>query len=553
MPLSHQPSPDQGTAMVAEAAPLSSHVQLARVLLTKLRCFHTISARLIVLLCWCACVAGCALAPVENRTLSTALGNAQSQTTWLGKTITSQTAQHPGKSGIDLLQNPYDAFAARILLAQTAERTLDVQYYIWHDDLAGTLLLEALRAAAERGVRVRLLLDDNGTTGLDRELAALDAHPNIEVRLFNPFVPRHPKWLGYLTEFPRANRRMHNKSFTADNQATIIGGRNVGDEYFGAAEGVLFADLDVFAVGPVVSAVSSDFDRYWASGSAYPVSQILPRVDPDGLAQLAAKASQVTHDPRTATYLEAIRRTHFVRKLSDGSLNFEWAEAHMVSDDPGKGLGQAGKEGLLTSQLEEIIGVPRENVDLVSSYFVPTLAGVDAFVEMAERGVRIRILTNSLDAIDVPIVYAGYAKRRKNLLNADIVLYEMRRLSPSLRRGRRAGLFGSSSSSLHAKTFAVDGERVFIGSFNFDPRSANLNTESGLVIDSPRLARQIAAAFDEAIPVNAYEVHLGKDGQLHWLERQGSTQVRHDTEPGADFLKRSGVFLLSLLPIEWLL
>jgi len=508
--------------------------------------------QVLCLLC-CFFLAGCVLPPVRQQSVSRALDEAEGRATGLGASLAPRASAHPGKSGLYLLQNAQDAFAARVMLAQTARRTLDVQYYIWRNDLSGTLLLEALHAAAERGVRVRLLLDDNGVAGLDRELAALDAHPRIEVRLFNPFVVRNPKWLGYLTDFARANRRMHNKSFTADNQATILGGRNVGDEYFGAAEGMLFADLDVLAVGPVVSAVSSDFDRYWASGSSYPVSQILPRVDSDGLAQLAAKASQVTHDPQAAAYMNAIRRMDFIRALEDGKLDFEWAEARLVSDDPRKGLGKAKAKGLLTYQLEAIIGAPKEDVALVSSYFVPTAAGVDAFVEMAARGVTVRILTNSLDATDVAVVHAGYAKWRKDLLEAGITLYEMRRLSPETGHSKSAGSFSSSASSLHAKTFAVDGEQVFIGSFNFDPRSANLNTESGLVIDSPRFARQIAAAFDEAIPANAYEVRLDKDGKLYWLERRDGIQIRHDTEPGSGFLKRSSVLLLSLLPIEWLL
>jgi putative cardiolipin synthase len=344
---------------------------------------------------------------------------------------------------------------------------------------------------------------------------------------------------------------MHNKSFTADNQAAIIGGRNVGDEYFGATEGVLFADLDVFAVGPVVSAVSSDFDRYWASDSSYPAAQILPRLDRKGLDQLAARVERVTRDPRASAYVNAMRRTDFFRALLDGELDFEWADTRMVSDDPRKGLGKA--KGLLTYQLAEIIGAPKQEVALVSSYFVPTAVGVDAFVEMAARGVTVRILTNSLDATDVAVVHAGYAKRRKDLLEAGITLYEMRRLSPETKRSKRTGAFSSSGSSLHAKTFAVDGERVFIGSFNFDPRSANLNTESGFVIDSPQFARQIIAAFDDIIPANAYEVRLSEDGRLYWLEQQGAVQVRHDSEPNTGFLKRNGVFLLSLLPIEWLL
>lgn len=482
-----------------------------------------------------------------------ALSDGESRATRLGQRIAPRATEHPGKSGLHLLQNAHDAYAARVLLAQSAQRTLDVQYYIWRDDLSGTLLLEALHAAADRGVRVRLLLDDNGSAGLDGELAALDAHPNIEIRLFNPFVVRNPKWLGYLTDFPRANRRMHNKSFTADNQATIIGGRNVGDEYFGADAEVLFADLDVFAVGPVVRTVSGDFDRYWASGSSYPVAQILPRPDRQGLGQLAARAERATRDPRASAYVNVVRRTDFFRALLDGKLDFEWAETRMVSDDPRKGLGKAQAKGLLTYQLAEIIGEPEQDVALVSSYFVPTAAGVAAFVEIAARGVTVRILTNSLDATDVAAVHAGYAKWRKDLLKAGITLYEMRRLSPETNRHRDAGAMSRSGTSLHAKTFAVDGERVFIGSFNFDPRSAHLNTESGVVIDSPRFARQIAAAFDDIIPANAYEVRLGEGGRLYWLEQQGVAQIRHDIEPNTGFLQRSSVFLLSLLPIEWLL
>ena len=226
---------------------------------------------------------------------------------------------HPGVSGIYTLPDARDAFAARALLAQGAERTLDVHYYIWRNDMAGTLLFEALRAAAERGVRVRLLLDDNDTSGLDTLLAALASHPNIEVRLFNPFVIREPRWIGYVTDFFRLNRRMHNKSFTADNQATIIGGRNVGDEYFGATEGVVFVDLDVMAVGPVVTEVSKEFDRYWASGSSYPVERLLPAVDPAAIAELTSSARRVERDPAAAAYMNALRNLSFVHEMDQGA------------------------------------------------------------------------------------------------------------------------------------------------------------------------------------------------------------------------------------------
>jgi putative cardiolipin synthase len=440
-----------------------------------------------------------------------------------------------------------------VLLAQAAERSLDVQYYMWKKDMTGTLLFRALHQAAERGVRVRLLLDDNNTSGLDATLAALDSHPNIEVRLFNPFAMRSLRAVGYIFDFFRKNRRMHNKSFTADNQATIIGGRNVGDEYFGAADDVLFADLDVMAVGPVVKAVSNDFDHYWGSQSSYPVDRLLPPADSTVLSDLASTALRIERDPATLSYVSALRNSSFVSELVEGNLALEWAPTRMVSDDPAKGLGLAAPEALLPHKLKQILSDPAAEVELVSPYFVPTAAGVDSFKGLAERGVKVKVLTNSLEATDVAAVHAGYAKRRKPLLEAGILLYESRSLSPNVRRRDGAGMSGSSDSSLHAKTFSVDRSRVFIGSFNFDPRSAELNTEMGFVIDSPVLAGQIAAAFNSTIPVNAYEVRLSDTGQLYWIERLQGNQVRHDTEPGTSFWQRAGVWIISLLPIEWLL
>ncbi|HMA24281.1 MAG TPA: phospholipase D-like domain-containing protein, partial [Gemmatimonadaceae bacterium] len=241
-----------------------------------------------------------------------------------------------------------------MLLARSAQRSLDVQYYIWRGDLTGSLLFEALRAAADRGVRVRLLLDDNNTAGLDTRLAALDAHPNIEVRLFNPFAIRRPRMLGYLLDFRRLNRRMHNKSFTADNHATIIGGRNVGDEYFDAVEGApAFVDLDVLAIGPVVAEVSNDFDRYWASGSAHPAASVLSRVASRVLETLATRASLAEREPRAAAYLSAVRQSSVITGLEAGTLRFEWAPTRMVSDDPAKALGLAPAVELFPARLRK--------------------------------------------------------------------------------------------------------------------------------------------------------------------------------------------------------
>jgi putative cardiolipin synthase len=490
-----------------------------------------------------------ALPSLENRTVSTALLDTGS--TVLGKAVAPLAAAHPGVSGIHPLRDARDAFAARFLLARAAERTLDVQYYIWHKDLSGTLLFKALLDAADRGVRVRFLMDDNSTAGLDATLAALDAHPNIEVRLFNPLGIRRPRVLGYLGDPWRVNRRMHNKSFTADSQATIVGGRNVGDEYFDAAQGVWFSDLDVLAVGPVVHDVSNNFDRFWSSRSSYPVDRLISPASAAQIADLASAVSRVERDPAAVAYRTALRNSQFFREMVGGTLPLEWAATRMISDDPSKALGKAGGATLLPSQLKTIFGTPTARVDLVSPYFVPTAAGVDTFVGWAKQGVKIRVLTNALEATDTAAVHAGYAKWRKALLEAGVKLYELR-LSPHA-PAKRAGLPGSSGSSLHAKTFAVDRSRAFVGSFNFDPRSAKLNTEMGFVIDSPELAGRIAAAFDDSIPANAYEVRLSDSGRLYWLERRDGAWLRHDTEPGASSWRRAWVWLLSKLPIERLL
>jgi putative cardiolipin synthase len=512
----------------------------------------TVVAPYILALCLGAgLIGGCSTLPsLENRRTSTALFDTGD--TRLGRAISPMVDAHPGVSGIYPLPDARDAFAARALLAQGAERTLDVQYYIWRNDMSGTLLFEALRSAADRGVRVRLLLDDNNTSGLDTLLASLASHSNIEVRLFNPFVIREPRWIGYVTDFSRLNRRMHNKSFTADNQATIIGGRNVGDEYFGATEGVVFVDLDVMAVGPVVTEVSREFDRYWASGSSYPVERLLPAVNPATIAELTSSALRVERDPAAVAYMNALRNLSFVHEMDQGSLVLDWSATRMISDDPGKGLGLAAPETLLFPKLREIIGESAAEVYMESPYLVPTAAEFDEFVAVAERGVKIKVLTNSLQATDVPIVHAGYVKRRKPLLEAGVTLYELRRLPDTAPR-KGAGPLGSSGSSLHAKAFLVDNSRVFIGSFNFDPRSSTLNTEMGFVIDSPALAQKMEVALSRRFLASAYEVRLSAAGKLYWIERREGEWVRHDTEPGTSFWQRLEVWLMSMLPIEWLL
>ena len=500
-----------------------------------------------------ASITGCASLPsLEGRTATSAL--ADTAETRLGRAVAPGVAAHPGTTGIHPLPEPRDAFAARVLLSAAAEKSIDVQYYIWHGDQVGYLLFDALRQAAERGVRVRLLLDDFNTKGLDPTIAALGAHPNIEVRLYNPLVQRNARALNFLTDFAHANRRMHNKSFTVDNQVSIVGGRNIGNEYFAAGSGVAFADLDVIAVGPAVRDVSKEFDLYWNSPSAYPASSFVGTRASDA-ADLMATVGAMRADPESVVYLEAVRRTPLIRDLLDRRLAFEWTTAQLVYDDPAKTLDTTARtDVLLFPELVRALGRPDKEFDLVSPYFVPGAEGTASLDGLARSGVKVRILTNSLAATDTKSVHAGYAKRREDLLRAGVQLYELKPAAAKESHESEAKPGSSSSAALHAKTFAVDRNRIFVGSFNFDQRSALLNTEMGLVIESPVLAQRLAAFFDADVPMASYEVRLTPDGRdLEWIERTPSGVKRYDTDPGTSWFLRRKVDFLSILPIEWLL
>jgi len=502
--------------------------------------------------------AGCAsLPPLDDRTVSAALPATSDSR--IARAVQAEAAANPGKTGIHVLSEPKDAFAARVLLARAADLSLDVQYYIWHGDTTGYLLMEELWNAAERGIRVRLLLDDNGTSGLDDAIGTLDSHPAIEVRLFNPFVNRSFRALGYLTDFSRLNRRMHNKSFTADSQATIVGGRNIGDEYFGAGDGMLFADLDVLAVGAVVGDVSRSFDEYWASASAYPAEAIVDQADDDAVPALLEKFREVRTSPAALEYMSAVGNSTLVQQLLDRNLPLEWAPAQLVVDEPAKTLGKAEASELMLTRLGQAIGEVGRELDIVSPYFVPGKEGTRQLAAYPERGVALRILTNSLAATDVGAVHAGYAKRRKDLLRAGTRLFELKPETGEAGEGKPAAtksevFKGSSAASLHAKSMAADRQRLFVGSFNLDLRSVSLNTEMGLVIESPGLASALSDWLDVTMPLAAYEVRLAADGQsLEWVERTPQGEVIHTSEPETGLFKKVGIGFLALLPIDWML
>ncbi|HHL21848.1 MAG TPA: phospholipase D family protein, partial [Aliiroseovarius sp.] len=400
--------------------------------------------------------------------------------TLLGQMIVPLAQAHPGQSGVLTLRRGADAFAARMLLANAAKTSIDAQYYIWQNDPSGVILLDALRRAALRGVRVRLLVDDNGTPGLDAELAALNALPNFEVRIFNPFTLRNPRSLSYLFDFSRLNRRMHNKSFTVDAVASIVGGRNIGDIYFAYGADNLYYDMDVLAVGQAAEDVSTNFDRFWNSLSAYPADLILKQAD-TGLTALADAVARAKADPARQEYRQTVETGEMFRALSEGNLSLEWVDVRVLSDDPAKGLEPVPDDRLLVSRMIKVLGAVENRIDLVSAYFVPGEILTQYFASQARAGVRIRTLTNSQEATDVLPVHAGYISYRHRLLDAGVEIYELKAMQDH-KLTDQLGLRPRSQTSLHAKVFSVDDNRIFIGSFNFDPRSARLNCEMGFLI-----------------------------------------------------------------------
>lgn len=502
---------------------------------------------------------GCASLPAEvPRTPSQALHNTAD--TPLGQTVRALTpAPAPGAgspgSGVMALVEGVDAFAARLALASAATRSIDIQTYIWSNDATGKLLFDQMRQAADRGVRVRLLLDDNTTAGLDPMLALLASHPGIEVRLFNPFANRSLRLGDWLGRFERINRRMHNKTFVADNQMAIVGGRNIGNAYFAAGQELSFEDADVLVVGEVVPEISAAFDRFWNSPLAWPAMALLRPGQAADPASFEEEISRIHHSPQAAAYHQAMARSDLVQGLVRRQFPLEWTTVRLLGDDPASVLHAVeGTEGRMAPALGAVLSGAQTSLDLVSAYFVPGEDGAQALSALARRGVRVRVLTNSLAATDVAAAHAGYARQRETLLRAGVRLFELKPAyptAPTTVPHRRPHLSGSQAS-LHAKTFAIDGRQLFVGSFNLDPRSARLNTEIGLLVDSPALAAQLATALDEVAPDYAYEVRLSPQGKLQWIAGPDPAPPLN-VEPEAGPLRRLIVHILSRLSLDWML
>lgn len=474
--------------------------------------------------------------------------------------ISEQNKIHPDLSGYHPIVTGANAFASRSILTDMATRNIDAQYYIWHDDQAGQLLLKDLWEAAERGVIVRLLIDDfNSSAALDQQLLRFSSHPNTAVRIVNPLMHRKFQALNFVTGLPRINRRMHNKSMTFDKQITIIGGRNIGNEYLSNDQNSQFADLDVLLIGKVVADIDNSFGSYWSAPISYDI-ETLVTLDEDGPTDFIEGLDQLGTNEKSdnqsslSVYKSAIEDSSIDTDLLNKRIPFRWTDMQFLSDDVGKLTKSVPADTNLVQQLRTLLGRPDKELTIISSYFVPTKDGVDTLVELADSGIDIKILTNSFDATDVTAVHSGYSQWRPKLLKSGIKIYELKSTASEEDRENKLWKARSqSSTSLHAKTFAIDDHQVFIGSYNVDPRSANINTEMGVIINDDELARQLHEALSDDLLSQAYEVKLTDDNHLQWHTIEDGEKKVYEAEPRVDLSDHIWLTIMSWLPIDWLL
>lgn len=435
----------------------------------------------------------------------------------LAQKVTDLQAPYPGKSGFRPLPDGIEALSARLILARKAQVAIDVQYYYILADITGNLLVKELVDAADRGVRVRILLDDISTKGYEEMFAALSARPNIEIRLANPAAHRKSR-VDMATNLERLDHRMHNKSITYDNAISIVGGRNIGTEYFGANSEFNYYDLDVLAVGPVADQVSSEFDLYWNAEETLPVTAF---VEPDRSEETARELQQrfdnTVAEAKTTPYAAALQSTVVDMLLAPATSELVWAPAEVVFDLPYGQTSEAGEPGpeVLGNLLLQQTANAEEELFIISPYFVPDEQGMEQFRQLRAKGVRCVVVTNSLASTDVAAVYGGYRDYQAPLLALGVELWELMAFPdiPGEQRGTT-----TDRRSLHAKTFAIDRRKLFVGSFNWDGRSRKINTEMGVLIDSPELATGLVDSITAALPGTAWQLRLNDKGQVEWVD-----------------------------------
>ena len=486
--------------------------------------------------------------------------------TELGRRIAPLVAAHPGQTGMRLVSSNLDAFALRVLGARKAQRSLDLQYYIWHNDLTGKMLAGELVRAADRGVKVRLLVDDMDVRSKEAALQTMDAHENIEVRLFNPFKSASGAMrtmVEFLFRGSALNHRMHNKAFIADGQFALVGGRNVGDEYFGASGETNFRDMDLAMIGPAVDATEAAFDMYWNHPTAVRV-EYLKRGEPipGGLDALRGAIDTHAAEAKESPYVKRLKDSAELAAILDGSNEKIWSsDVQVLSDPPYKADKEARNDpNTVLAKLAERFGAARSSLRILSPYFIPGKKGSQLLVDTAARGAKVEVVTNSLAATDVAAVHGGYSRYRKRLLKGGVDVYE---LKPHADTSNSAGGIlgsqasqgskgGSSGVSLHTKAAIIDAEYVFVGSFNLDPRSAWLNCEMGVMVRSPELAAELGKIADGyADPANSFKLSLNEHGQLRWTHQDaGQLQTVSTSEPQAGSKRKIVAWIARILPLQ---
>jgi putative cardiolipin synthase len=462
--------------------------------------------------------------------------------TVIGSAVQAWFAANNAPAAVYRLDSGRDALGARIGLIERAERTIDIQSYLIKDDLSGNLIALHLAEAADRGIRVRLLMDDALTDEVDPGLLSLDQHDNIEVRVFNPFPRRRSRFISLLANFNILNRRMHNKSFTADNQVTIVGGRNLADEYYQTGGEAEFIDEDLLAIGPPVDEISDGFDAYWNSPEAIPMGAFKRLVPHGTVADSIREARRFLDRHIDEPFLKGVDG-RIIDDLIGGRLGLVGATVKVVQDLPDKVRNPLRRRPSASVEyLQQAVSAANEELIVISPYFVPQKQGVDFFAALVRKGVRVVIISNSLASTNHTSVHAVYARYRKPLLQQGVELYEL--------RPRHETMKTETKLTLHSKVATVDRRQTFVGSFNIDPRSLYLNTELGLAVDSVELATNMARSILDTLPEYAYKLSLSEKGKLQWLLRTSGVEEVITTEPQTGFWRRFLTKLMSLLPIE---
>ncbi|WP_380053003.1 phospholipase D family protein [Falsihalocynthiibacter sp. SS001] len=466
----------------------------------------------------------------------------------IATTVNEITRANGGRSTFIPLVSGTDALSARLRLIEQAERTLDIQYFLIKPDLAGGLFSRALIQAAERGVRVRFLLDDVFTTATDRQIALLNSHENIEIRLFNPLSRGSTKAMNFFLDFNRVNRRMHNKSLTVDNSATIFGGRNIADEYFQINTQAEFADLDFFAAGPVAKDIAASFDMFWNDSRAVSMSGIVKDA-PDVDFSAARRELEIRAEEAAKDVYSTASTSLFLQSIRNGDIPTTHGHARVVSDRPIK-LKMAPNDGPqdLADALKKAMWNVERDFILMTPYFVPRPDDVAMLKQIRARGKRVRILTNSLASTNHATVHGGYAPARKELLRAGVELYEIR--ADALQAVGELPKDSDIVLTLHTKAAVFDGEQMFVGSLNYDPRSIEINTELGVFMDAPELAANFKTGVENYIRQHAYRLSLDENGEIIWTFEAGNVKEIRRNDPGATFGKRLVSGITRILPFK---